>query len=175
LIRPGHRSQGHRTPKQSHSPILIELSSAQRKTSLVTTAGKSAMTRSALLPLGSPVFVVLAFVVGLVMLRLNLWRGWLVLRPASMRLLIEDPGELNQVPAVLEASHDALKAHGFVSVGSHTEHPRFGAATLMYDYANPTEGVFATLFEGPKWGVRFQRGFGYVPRAEAEGPAARFV
>ncbi len=128
-----------------------------------------------MLDLGSPVFAVLAFVLGVVMLRLNVWRGFLVLKPDSMRLLIEDPGELREVPAVLEPTHDALKALGFVSIGSHLEHPRFGAATLMYDYANATDGVFATLFEGPAWGVRFHRGFGYVPRSEAEGPRARLV
>lgn len=119
--------------------------------------------------------MVLAFVLGLVILRLNLWRGWLVLQPASMRLLIEDPGPLGQVPASLEPSHEALEALGFTSIGSHLEHPRFGAATLMYDYAHAGEGVFATLFDAPRWGVRFQRGLGWVPRSEAEGPAVRLL
>ncbi len=133
------------------------------------------MTAGALPPFGSPIYDVLAFVVGVVILRLNLWRAWLVVRPESIRLLIEDPGELHQVPSVLEPTHEALLALGFVSIGSHLEHPRFGAATMMYDYANATEGVFATIFEGPSWGVRFARGFAYVPRSEAEGPAARLV
>lgn len=133
------------------------------------------MTADAVLPLGSPLFSVLAFVLGFAMLRLNLWRAWLVLRPGSMRLIVDDPGALTTVPGVLEPTHDALKALGFVSIGSHLEHPRFGAQTSMYDYVHHAHGVFATLHEAPTWGVRFTKGLAYVPRSEAEGPSARLV
>ncbi len=109
------------------------------------------------------------------MLRLNLWRAWLTLNPASMRLVVEDPGPVSQLPHSLEATHDALLALGFVSLGTHLEHPRFGLATLMYDYAHAHDGVFASLFEAPRWGVRWGRGLAYVPRSESEGPAARLV
>ena len=109
------------------------------------------------------------------MLRLNLWRAWLVIKPQSMRLLIEDPGEVRQVPRVLELTHEALQALGFTSIGSHLEQPRFGAASLIYDYVHAQNGVFASLSEAPRWGVRFNRGVAYVPRSEAEGPQARLV
>ena len=137
---------------------------------------KYGMTTDAVVPiLGSPVFSVLAFVLGFAMFRLNLWRAWLVLQPGSTRLFIEDPGALTQVPGSLEAMHETLKSLGFASIGTHLEHPRFGASTLMYDYAHPALGVFATIFAAPSWGIRFARGIAWVPRTESEGPAVRLV
>jgi hypothetical protein len=137
---------------------------------------KYAKTTDAVLPtFGSPVFSVLAFVLGFVMFRLNLWRAWLVLRPGSTRLFVEDPGTLSQVPSALEPMHDALRALGFTSIGSHLEHPRFGAQTLMYDYAHPALGVFASVFVAPAWGLHFARGLAWVPRTESEGPPVRLV
>ena len=83
-----------------------------------------------------------------VVMRGNLWRAWLCLRPTSMNLEADAPAGQVRLPPPLEKFDAELKDLGFASLGSHVEHPRFGPEMFRYDYAHPAEKCFATSFLG---------------------------
>ena len=83
-----------------------------------------------------------------VVMRGNLWRAWLCLRPTSILIEVDAPADQVKLPRVLERSDGELQAIGFVSLGSHLEHPRFGPQMVSYDYVHVAEKCFATLYLG---------------------------
>jgi hypothetical protein len=83
-----------------------------------------------------------------IVMRGNLWRAWLCLRPTSMNLEADAPAGQVRLPAPLQKFDAELKDLGFVSVGAHLERPRFGPEMARYDYAHPVEKCFATSFLG---------------------------
>jgi len=101
-----------------------------------------------MLPQGHPLYAVLAVLAGVVVLRLQLWRAVIFLRPASVRLEIDTPDGGVMVPAALEGAWDALKAAGFTPLGSHLEHARFAPPVTLYDAAHVEKGAFASVFQG---------------------------
>ena len=93
------------------------------------------------------VYAVGAGVIAVVM-RGNLWRAWLCLSPTSMNIEADAPAGQVKLPAALEKLDAELIELGFVSLGSHLEHPRFGPQMFSFDYAHPTEKCFGTIFLG---------------------------
>lgn len=83
-----------------------------------------------------------------VVMRGNLWRAWLCLRPTSITIEADAPAGQIKLPEELEKPDVELRALGFVSLGSHLEQPRFGPEMFSYDYAHPSDRCFATLYVG---------------------------
>lgn len=88
---------------------------------------------------------VLAVGVGGVLLRWHAWRAWLCVAPASVRVEVDTPQPVPP-PEVLSSLHAQLLERGFVMLGTHVEHPRFGPALLVHDYAHEAQGAFASTF-----------------------------
>lgn len=93
-------------------------------------------------------FIIGYFGIAAAVLRLTFWRALLVLRPTSVRLEVEEPGDQVKIPPGLQKSAAELERLGFVRLGSHSEKPPLGPRTLCFDFARPAKGIFATLFEG---------------------------
>ncbi len=89
----------------------------------------------------------LAVLTGLVVLRLQAWRALLCLWPSSVRVEPEEPATVLTVPGALEGPVEALRALGFVLVGSHSEAPRLTSATLYVDLVEPGRGTWASVCE----------------------------
>ncbi len=111
----------------------------------------------------------------LVLIRWNLWRAVLFLAPGSVLVDSDAPAGAAPLPAPLSGPHRALLALGFVALGTHLEHPRFGKRLLSFDYAHPTERVYASLFlglSGPRlYLLTPTRGGGLVLTADFRRPA----
>ena len=125
---------------------------------------------------GDPLYAVLAALAGLVLLRFQLWRAVLFLRPQSVRIEADTPDASVLVPGALEATWDALKAAGFTPLGSHLEHARFAPPVTMYDAAHEARGTFASVFEGKDGRARVVllspvEGGGFVLTANYRRPA----
>ena len=90
--------------------------------------------------------LVLVLVVAALVLRWNLWRAVLCLRPEAMRVEADAPADQAKPPTALASREAELLALGFVRLGSHTERPPLGAAQLSFDYVHPAERTFATLY-----------------------------
>jgi hypothetical protein len=89
-----------------------------------------------------------------VVMRGNLWRAWLCLKPTSLTIEADAPAGQVQLPEALEKCDAELRALGFASIGSHLEQPRFGPEMFSYDYAHPTEKCFATLYVSTNGGAK---------------------
>jgi hypothetical protein len=89
-------------------------------------------------------------VVAALLLRMNLWRAILFLRPESMTLEPEAPGDQMKLPAALARTEHELVGLGFTALGSHLEKARLSKSRLNYDYVHEKEHVFATLFVSPR-------------------------
>lgn len=98
-------------------------------------------------PQGHPLYAVVIALAGAVLLRFQLWRAVLFLSPQSVRVEADTPDPSVMVPGVLEPAWDALKAAGFVPLGSHLEHARFAPAVTLYDAVHEERGTFASVFE----------------------------
>ncbi len=92
------------------------------------------------------------YAVGLVlaawMLRRNLWRALLFLKPTALHLEADAPADQMNVPEHLGRRHAELLALGFVPLGTHLERAPLGATIHAYDYGHPAELTFATLVDG---------------------------
>jgi hypothetical protein len=86
--------------------------------------------------------------IALVVLRLNLWRAILCVAPSSMRVERDDDGEHMDLPMQLEQLSQELRSFGFSAIGSRREKPALASPTVSYDFANPQERAFATLYLG---------------------------
>lgn len=81
------------------------------------------------------------------LLRKNLWRAGVWLFPTSVRVEDDAPADAKiRVPQPLTAQADTLLKLGFHFIGTHHEQPRFGAATLHFDYASAEGHAFVSLF-----------------------------
>ncbi len=88
----------------------------------------------------------LVVLVGLVVIRSQAWRAVIVLWPTSVRVDAEDPSEVAMVPDALGASWSVLVELGFRWLGTHSEQPLGGPATLFFDAVHPEALAFASLF-----------------------------
>jgi len=82
----------------------------------------------------------------LVVLYKNLWRSVLCIAPATVALDSEDPPDRMQLPQPLAPLARELARLGFSSIGSRREKPVLAAPTVFYEFANPADQAFATLF-----------------------------
>lgn len=95
-------------------------------------------------PVDAVIWLVVAALAYLV-LRAQLWRAVLCLRPGSIELGEDAPADA-PLPAALTATHEALTAEGFKRLGSHYERPKLRGALVSHDYAQAEAGVYATVY-----------------------------
>lgn len=82
------------------------------------------------------------------LLRKNLWRAGVWIFPSSVKVEDDAPADAKlRIPQPLEPSTVELQKLGFTFIGTHLEQPRFGAATLSFDYASADAHAFASVFE----------------------------
>lgn len=94
---------------------------------------------------GNPLYIGLAVIAALVILRLHLWRALIFLKPSSVRVEADAPADNVTVPGALEPAWDHLRAEGFTLLGTHLEEARFAPAVTMYDAVHAEKRVFASL------------------------------
>lgn len=87
----------------------------------------------------------LALVGALVLLRFQAWRALVCLRPQAVRVELETPADVTEVPPELEDAWAELKKLGFVLLGTHSEKPPLSAARLFLDGRHPEHPVIASL------------------------------
>jgi hypothetical protein len=109
-------------------------------------------------------------------LRANLWRAILFVRPQSIRIEADAPAGQVKLPEELFALDAALRAAGFASLGSHSERPRLGQETFSYDYLHAQEKVYGTAYVGRDGSARLYlltptTNGGYVITANYRRPA----
>lgn len=88
-------------------------------------------------------FASLAFAV--VMLRRNVARALVCLMPSRVAVEIDAPADAVKVPAALASIETQLRSLGFARLGSHHER-RWGQPPPRIDFAQPTQGVFASAW-----------------------------
>lgn len=86
----------------------------------------------------------------LALLRWNLWRAILFLRPQATTVEPDAPADQSKPPAPLEKTEAELSALGFAKLGTHLERSPLSKTRLGFDYAHPGERVFATAFLSPR-------------------------
>lgn len=88
---------------------------------------------------------VLALVGALVLLRFQAWRALVFLRPELVKVEIETPADVTEIPPELEDAWAELKKIGFVLLGTHSEKVPLGRARLFLDGKHPEHPVIASL------------------------------
>lgn len=79
------------------------------------------------------------------MLRRNLWRFLLFVKPTALELEADAPADQMKLPAFLEKRQSELLALGFVPLGTHLERVPLGGQGISFDYGHPKELTYATL------------------------------
>ncbi len=91
-----------------------------------------------------------------VLLRFNLWRALLCLRPQSLRLEWDGWADgFKSLPEPLEAIARELRAEGFQPLGVRTEQPPLGPVRRLWELSHPEAQVFATLYLSARSELRF--------------------
>lgn len=78
----------------------------------------------------------------------NLWRALLFLRPTSVRIEPDAPGDQMNLPEPLEPTARQLEALGFLRLGTHEEKAPLRRKTYSYDFVRADFQTFATVYEG---------------------------
>lgn len=99
--------------------------------------------------------VVIASAIGAAVLRGNLWRAVLVLRPSAVSVETDAPADRMSVPRELAPVEAKLVALGFERLGSHFERPPFGKEMESLDWVHREAKTFATAFLGTNGHARF--------------------
>jgi hypothetical protein len=90
--------------------------------------------------------VVGALVFAAVLLRLNLWRAVLFLRPSRVAIEQDAPPDQMKLPESLIATAKELTALGFEPIGSRYEKTALAPPFISYDYASAPMQAFASLY-----------------------------
>ncbi|MFT3841242.1 MAG: hypothetical protein QM723_29900 [Myxococcaceae bacterium] len=108
------------------------------------------------------------------MLRRNLWRFLLFVKPTALELEADAPADQMKLPAMLEKRQTDLLALGFVPLGTHLERAPLGGQLLSFDYGHPKELAFATLTasnDNPRLYLFSRAGEAFVLTADYRRPA----
>lgn len=94
----------------------------------------------------SPLIDLLAIIGALVLLRFQAWRAVLCLRPQAVRVEVETPADVTEVPGELEDAWGELKKLGFTLLGAHSESVPLAFSTRWFlDARHPEHPVIASL------------------------------
>jgi hypothetical protein len=97
----------------------------------------------------SPLLAGCALLGALVLLRFQAWRALLCLRPQAVKVEVETPADVTQVPGELEDAWGELQKLGFTLLGAHSENaPLSPAARWFLDAKHPEHPVVASLSVG---------------------------
>jgi hypothetical protein len=88
---------------------------------------------------------VLALVGAIVLLRFQAWRALVCVRPELVKVELETPADVTEIPPELEDAWAELKKLGFVLLGTHSEKVPLGPARLFLDGKHPEHPVIASL------------------------------
>ncbi len=88
-------------------------------------------------------------VAALVVLRFQAWRAVLFLRPEAVRVEVETPADVTQVPGELDDAWGELQKLGFTLLGTHSEKSPLAPLRLFLDAVHPAHPVVASLTLGP--------------------------
>ncbi len=108
------------------------------------------------------------------MLRRNLWRFVLFVKPTALHLEADAPADQMNVPEHLGKRHAELLALGFVPLGTHLERAPLGGQLLSFDYGHPKELAYATLTQSnevPRLYLLSRAGDAFVLTADYRRPA----
>jgi hypothetical protein len=108
------------------------------------------------------------------MLRRNLWRFVLFVKPTALQMEADAPADQMKLPAFLERRQSELLALGFVPLGTHLERVPLGGQGMSFDYGHPKELAFATLTasdETPRLYLLSRAGEAFVLTADYRRPA----
>jgi hypothetical protein len=97
------------------------------------------MQANFLLAVGASIFAA-------VILRLNLWRALLFLRPSKVDVEQDSPADQMKLPESLNAAASELRGLGFEPLGSRYEKAAISPAFISFDYACAREHAYATLY-----------------------------
>jgi len=81
----------------------------------------------------------------LIVLRFQAWRAWLFLRPEAVRVEVETPADVTQLPGELDDASGELQKLGFTLLGAHSEKAPLAPERIFLDYVHRTEPVVASL------------------------------
>lgn len=97
----------------------------------------------------SPLIAGCVLLGALVLLRFQAWRAVLCLRPQAVKVEVETPAHVTQVPGELEDAWAELKKLGFTLLGAHSENtPLSPRARWFLDAKHPAHPVVASLSVG---------------------------
>lgn len=99
----------------------------------------------------------------------NLWRAVLWVRPGSVRIEPDAPGDQMELPEALSPFAQSLEALGFARLGTHEEKAPLRRMTLSYNFVDARSHTFATLYEG----ISGQPQLYFLTRFAAAGPGPR--
>jgi hypothetical protein len=97
------------------------------------------MQANFLLAIGAAIF-------GGIILRLNLWRALLFLRPSGVIVEQDSPADQMKLPESLNAAAAELRALGFEPLGSRYEKAALAPAFISFDFGCAREHAYATLY-----------------------------
>jgi len=83
-----------------------------------------------------------------ILLRMNLWRAVLFLKPGAVHVELDTPADQMKLPDALRPLAASLEALGFRALGSRYEKTPLAAPFISYDFAHPGERAFATVYLG---------------------------
>jgi hypothetical protein len=81
-----------------------------------------------------------------ILLRLNLWRALLFLRPSRVLVEQDSPADQMKLPESLSPAAAELRALGFEPLGSRYEKAALAPAFVSFDFACAREHAYATLY-----------------------------
>jgi hypothetical protein len=129
------------------------------------------MQANFLLAIGAAIF-------GGIILRLNLWRALLFLRPSGVVVEQDSPADQMKLPESLHAAVAELRALGFEPLGSRYEKAALAPAFVSFDFACAREHAYATLYPSRFGGARLYfltpvEGGGFVLTANFRRPSRK--
>ncbi len=134
---------------RSSRPVSDEPEHGRSTRTLERQCAAIAVRTAAAVPTDSPLIAGLVLVGALVLLRFQAWRAVLCVRPQAVRVEVETPADVTQVPGELEDLWGELQKLGFTLLGAHSEKaPLSPKARWFLDAKHPNQPVVASLSVG---------------------------
>lgn len=97
----------------------------------------------------SPELAAVIIVLAAIGLRFQAWRAVMFLKPSSVRVEPETPGDATQIPGELEDAVGEFKKLGFTVLGAHSEKALLTRERMYVDLIHAEHPVVASIAVGP--------------------------